>query len=110
MPRTYRLLADTATRFAIALALAVGGMSFPNAPAAAKSKMTVKIPPEYTRSKTKSGAGGSVTGRDAASGLATGKRIHKPVRASDKKDGATNASHGSLLRGNNGGNRKGGRY
>ena len=39
--------------------------------------------------------------RDAASGQATGKRMHKPVTATTSS---------SLLRGNNGGDRKGGRY
>ena len=39
--------------------------------------------------------------RDAASGQATGKRMHKPYTATTSS---------SLLRGNNSGDRKGGRY
>jgi hypothetical protein len=67
--------------------------------------------PHQTANSSASPASG-VTKRDAASGLPTGKRIHKPISGrAAKQTGAANGSHGSLLRGNNGGgDRKGGRY
>ena len=94
---------------AIVLAIVVAAISLPGAPAAAKGKMTVKIAPEYTRAKKGSGKA-EVTKRDVSSGQATGKRTHKPVRASAKKPKTTNTSGASLLRGGRSNNQKGGRY
>ena len=94
---------------AIVLAIVVAAISLPGAPAAAKGKMTVKIAPEYTRAKKGSGKA-EVTERDVSSGQATGKRTHKPVRASAKKPKTTNTSGASLLRGGRSNNQKGGRY
>ena len=112
MHRVHRLPIAFYRWRAIVLAIAVAGISLPGGPAAAKGKMTVKMAPEYTSAKKGSGKA-EVAKRDVSSGQATGKRTHKPVRASAKKKTntkTTNTSHGSLLRNGGGNTQKGGRY
>lgn len=54
--------------------------------------------------------GETIAPRDPATGLPTGKRMHKPIVITKQSDKSTpKLSNGSLLRGNNN-NRKGGRY
>jgi len=45
--------------------------------------------------------------RSVSTGLPTGKRMHKPITVTKEWGGASSKA---LLRGNNGGDRKGGRY
>lgn len=67
--------------FIITIIIAVGGGFLFSSMAVAKSNMTVKMSPEYTRQNKGSGKVDTTKApRDAASGQATGKRMYKPTR------------------------------
>lgn len=75
--------------FIITIFIAAGGGFLFSSMAVAKSNMTVKMSPEYTRQNKGSGKVDTTkTPRDAASGQATGKRMYKPVRINAQSQSA----------------------